>query len=172
MHRRLKSLIFSRCGSAAVEMALVTPILITLMFGSFELGNYFMDNHVVAKAVRDGARFAARQSFTSYPACSGSPNDPALTQIKNVVRTGQVGSGGSARLPGWTDPNTISVTVSCNTTGNGGAAFSGIYSGMTSGAPVVTVSADVPYTSLFSTVGFSSASLTLHGTSQAAVMGI
>jgi len=153
-------------------MALVAPMLITLMFGSFELGNYFLDDHVVTKAVRDGARFAARQPFTYYSACSGSPSDPALTQIKNVVRTGQIANGGTARLPGWTSASTITVTISCNTTGNGGSAFSGIYTGMTTGAPVVTISADVPYTSLFNSLGFSSTSLRLRGSSQAAVMGI
>jgi len=147
-------------------------MLITLMFGSFELGNYFLDDHVVTKAVRDGARFAARQPFTYYSACSGSPSDPALTQIKNVVRTGQIANGGTARLPGWTSASTITVTISCNTTGNGGSAFSGIYTGMTTGAPVVTISADVPYTSLFNSLGFSSTSLRLRGSSQAAVMGI
>ena len=172
MSRRIQSIFFSSNASAAVEMALVAPMLITLLFGSFELGNYFLDDHVVTKAVRDGARFAARQSFTYYSACSGSPSDPALTQIKNVVRTGQIADGGTARLPGWTSASTITVTISCNTTGNGGAAFSGIYTGMTSGAPVVTISADVPYTSLFNSLGFSSTSLRLRGSSQAAVMGI
>ena len=46
-------------GAAAAEMALVLPILIALMFGSFELGNYFLNQHVVTKAVRDGLRFEA-----------------------------------------------------------------------------------------------------------------
>lgn len=172
MSKRLRSFLLSCDASAAVEMALVAPMLITLMFGSFELGNYFLDDHVVTKAVRDGARFAARQPFTYYSACSGSPSDPALTQIKNVVRTGQIANGGTARLPGWTSASTITVTISCNTTGNGGSAFSGIYTGMTTGAPVVTISADVPYTSLFNSLGFSSTSLRLRGSSQAAVMGI
>ena len=172
MSKRLRSIALSCAASAAVEMALVAPMLITLMFGSFELGNYFLDDHVVTKAVRDGARFAARQSFTYYSSCSGSPSDPALTQIKNVVRTGQIADGGAARLPGWTSASTITVTISCNITGNGGSAFSGIYTGMTSGAPVVTISADVPYTSLFNSLGFSSTSLRLRGSSQAAVMGI
>jgi len=173
MSKRITSLIFCDKGSAAVEMALVTPLLLTLMFGSFELGNYFLDNHVIAKAVRDGARFAARQNFTYFPSCSGAPSDPVATQTKNLVRTGRISSGGNPRLPGWTDANTtISITVSCNTTGNGGAAFTGIYTGVAAGAPVVTVTAAVPYTSLFGALGFNASSLTLNARSQASVMGI
>ena len=47
----------NRCqsGVAAVEMALVAPLLLALLFGSVELGKYFLDQHVVVKAVRDGA---------------------------------------------------------------------------------------------------------------------
>ena len=51
-------------GTAAAEMALVTPLLMALMFGSFELGNYFYTSHIVAKAVRDGARYASRRGFS------------------------------------------------------------------------------------------------------------
>ena len=61
-----------RCGAAAAEMALVAPMLITLMFGSFELGNYFLSEHALAKAVRDGARYATRIAVTNYSCPSGS----------------------------------------------------------------------------------------------------
>src|SRR3546814_3109530 len=71
-----RSLARDRSGAAAAEMALVSPMLIILMFGSFELGNYFLDEHVVLKAVRDGARYAARQNFTTMP-CSGTPTADA-----------------------------------------------------------------------------------------------
>ena len=48
-----------RRGAAAAEMALVTPLLLVILFGAVELGNYFYNEHIVVKAVRDGARFAA-----------------------------------------------------------------------------------------------------------------
>ena len=54
-------------GAAAAEMALVLPLLILIMFGSFEMGNFFWESHIANKAVRDGARFAARQNFTDMP---------------------------------------------------------------------------------------------------------
>src|SRR3546814_14553595 len=64
---------------------------IILMFGSFELGIYFLDEHVVLKAVRDGARYAARQNFTTMP-CSGTPTADAA--IKNLVRYGNIAGSG------------------------------------------------------------------------------
>jgi Flp pilus assembly protein TadG len=150
-------------GTAAAEMALVTPLLITLMFGAFELGNYFLSEHVVVKAVRDGARFAGRQSFDTMPCGGPAANE---TQIKNLVRTGTL-TGTSPRLAGWTSNTTITVTITCEPTASG---YSGIYSGLTD-VPIVTVSASVPYSSLFNSLGFSSASLNLNAESQATVMG-
>lgn len=167
MSRRIAHLFRSESGSAAAEMALVTPLLLTLMFGSFELGNYFLDDHVVAKAVRDGARYAARKDFSYFTACSGEPTGTVATETKNLVRTGQVASGGTARLPHWDSPSTITITVTCNGTFSGG-----VYRGQASGAPVVTVSAVVPYSSLFNSLGFSSSSLSLQARAQASVMGI
>jgi Flp pilus assembly protein TadG len=154
-------------------MALVTPLLLTLMFGSFELGNYFLDNHVVAKAVRDGARYASRRSFSDFT-CSSAATD-IVDKTRNLTRTGQVATGGTARLPGWTSATSVTVTVTCNTTGNGGSGFTGVYTGlagMGGGAPVVTVTASVPYHSLFQALGFNATALTLNARAQAPVMGI
>lgn len=180
--RNIIALMRSSSGTAAAEMALVTPLLVGLMFGAFELGNYFYSEHVVAKAVRDGARFAGRQGFSSFSACTGEPtgtvpvtlpsasNVATATAIRNIVRTGQIASGGSARLAGWTNNNSIAIAITCNTTSTG--AGKGIYLGQTTGIPVVTVTATVGYTSLFSTLGLSNgSSLNLVARSQAPVMG-
>lgn len=156
-------------GTAAAEMALVLPLLLIIMFGSFELGNYFRNEHILVKAVRDGARFAARHNFDNYAACSGTVGDPLLTDTRNVVKTGVV-SGGTDRLPSWT-ATTISVTMACATT-TGGQTMNGIYKGRASGAPIVTVSATVPYTPVLRSFGFSGVGLNLNASQQAAVMGI
>src|SRR3546814_8876490 len=87
-----RSLARDRSGAAAAEMALVSPMLIILMFGSFELGNYFLDEHVVLKAVRDGARYAARQNFTTMP-CSGTPTaDAAIKNLRSEEHTSELQS--------------------------------------------------------------------------------
>lgn len=168
MRARLLPHVFTcRKGAAAAEMALVTPVLVVLMFGSFELGNYFLSEHVVVKAVRDGARYASRQGFTNFT-CPNTVNSTVVSNIQSVTRTGAV-SGGTNRLRGWTNNSTVTVTLSCTSVGS---TYSGIYKGMTD-VPVVTVAASVPYSSLFQTLGFiTSGPLSLNAQSQSAVMGI
>lgn len=162
-----------RCtrGTAAAEMALATPMLIALMFGSFELGNYFLSEHVVVKAVRDGARYAGRLSFSEYD-CANTANAARDDKIQNVVRTGQVTdvTPDKPRLRGWTnaiEDTTITVNVACSA-----ATTGGIYKDKTGGAPVVTVTAAVPYSSLFGIVGLADPDLTLNAEAQATVNGI
>jgi len=157
-------------GSAAVEMALVMPFLLVLMFGSFELGNYYLDNHVIAKAVRDGARFASRR----VP-LKGSCVDTIATtntsgfenEIKNVTVYGTLAAG-TARISNWV-PAAVTISYSCKTTGSP----TGLYSEMTDHqAPVVTVSATASYVSFFGNAGFSATNLNLVARSEVPVMGL
>jgi Flp pilus assembly protein TadG len=164
----LRPLLNDRSGSAAAEMALLLPFLVLLMFGGVELGFYFYNQHQVVKGVRDGARFAARQSFTSLNCNGGTPSTiPAdvETAIKEITRTGQV-SGGTARVSGWVNGD-IAVSVTCPTT----PVTTGIYNGMAN-APQVNVTATVSYASLFDGVGVVDSTYTLRASQQAAVMGI
>jgi Flp pilus assembly protein TadG len=138
-------------------MALVAPMLMALLFGSVELGNFFWNEHVVIKAVRDGARYAARQPMSNYFNASSGCLDPdadLTDKVTNVVRTGAVGDGGTARLSYWTDTSTIDFTVECRAQSETEGDVTGIYNGMTYdgdavGAPVVIIKATVPYRSLF-----------------------
>lgn len=150
-------------ASAAAEMALVTPLLLLLMFGSFELGNYFLSEHAVQKGVRDAARYASRLPISDYPSCTETTD--AELRIIRVARTGEP-DGTVARVAGWTDDVT-DVEVTCDDTGT----HTGIYSvyPFPDGVPTVTVSAAVPYQSLFGAIGLGNPSLTLNADSQAAV---
>lgn len=163
----LRRLLREKSGSAAVEMALVTPLLMTIMFGSFELGNYYLDNHVVVKAVRDGARYASRQAFTKFT-CPSTVDATIAGNIRNVTRTGNIAGTGTPRLPSWTD-GTITVSVRCvsNTTNT----YSGIYDDFPN-VMIVKVNATVPYASLFKVIGFNSTAININASSEAAVMGI
>ena len=172
----MKRLLRADRGSAAAEMALVTPILLLLLFGSMEIGNYFYNEHVLVKGVRDGARYAARQAFANYTTCTGSPPQTVIDSTKQLVRTGQL-SGGTDRLPRWTDAATeFTITISCKTA-VGTTGMSGIYSGVTNaggaavGAPIITVSASLPYRPLVAPFGIGTG-LELNASQQAAVMGI
>jgi len=151
-------------GAAAAELAMLLPFLILLMFGSFETGKFFLDSHTIQKAVRDGARYAARQSFTNMP-CGGTATNE--TAIRNLVRTGTTQSGGTPRVTYWTDPATITVTITCDT----GQTYSsaGLYTAVAGGARRVRVSALVPYNTLF---GITLGSASVQARSEAAVMGI
>ncbi len=179
MRGLLRLLASDASASAAVEMALVAPLLLIIMFGSVELGNYFMDEHTLVKAVRDGARFAARQSFTNYTSCSGSPGGTVVGDTQNVVMYGYT-SGTTVLTPNITAPD-VTLSVSCAASvdsqdmlGIYRSRFGGTCDGDTANgcAQVVTVSATVPYRSILGSYGFSGFGLNLYAASQAAVTGI
>ena len=148
---------------------MVLPLLLVLMFGSLELGNYFMNEHTLVKSVRDGARYAARQSFTNYTSCSGSPGGTVVADTRNVVMNGVV-SGGTIITPNITAAN-VTVTTSCMANA-AGQPMTGIYQGRANGAQIVTVNAMVDYRPVISAFGFTGIGLKLNAASQAAVSGI
>ena len=166
-------------ASAAAEMALVMPLLLILMMGSVELGNYFLDEHVLVKGVRDGARFAARQAFVNYNGCTGTAADVPQAVIDNtklIVRKGSLTSTDSDLLPNWDDAaTTFTVQTTCTATA-GSTTMGGIYAGNIVGtvnaAPVVIVTASVPYKNVLSTFGFTGKGYALNATQQATVTGI
>lgn len=162
-----------RRGTAAVEMALVAPMLLALLFGSVELGNYFRSEHVLLKGVRDGAIYAARQEIpVNYDCSGGTPTVPAgvVTQTKTLVRTGALG-GGSDLLPKWDDASTtFTITVSC-VTAAGGTTMSGLYLSNGGKVPVLTVAADLPYNSVLGMIGLRLTGLRVHAQEQTAAYG-
>ena len=180
MKRLAPSLWKNESGAAAAEMALVAPLLIVLMFASFEMGNYFLSEHAVIKQVRDGARYGSRLTLASDYSCSAGPNlstifesADAAANIVNVTQTGSVDGAATGRFPAefWTscaDGAPVSVTVRCVDKDS----YSGIYSTLDGDIPVIMVSANVTYPSLFGALGFDTSGLCLRAESEAAVYGI
>ncbi len=150
-------------------MALSLPLLLVLLFGSFELGYYLLSEHVVQKSVRDAARFGARLAMANYPSCTVPNNGTAEQQIRRVARFGNVAGTGNPRLIGWTADNMTTVSIACDNTSSYGTG--GLYEDFPNGAPVITVSATVPYPTFFGILGLGSVSLNLNSHSQAAVIG-
>lgn len=159
-------------GSAAVEMALVAPFVILLTFGAAELGNLFYNQHVLSKAVRDGARYAGRQPFSDYNMGACTMTSAAEARTRRLVRTAQLASAGSAsRLPNWDEadePTTIDVTVACDSSGT----YEGVYVNNANVAAAVTVAASVPYTPIIGSIAFNATGITLNAESEAAVAGL
>lgn len=163
-----------RRGAAAAEMALVMPLLLVIMIGSVELGHFMYNEHILAKAVRDGARYAARQGFANYD-CSGEPSATVRDNTRELVQT-MVLSGGADRMVNLA-ATTIDVQERCVASATGLSStenMSGIYDELAlGGAPVVRVSATVPYTPVIGApFGFSGVGLNLNASQEAAVMGI
>ena len=159
-------------GVAAAEMTLVAPLLILLLFGMVEIGNLFYNQHILAKAVRDGARYAARQPFADYDMGSCTMSAGAITRVRRLVRTAQLAAAGSAaRVPNWVEADeasTISVNVDCDASNT----YTGVYVGNGNVAAAVTVQATVPYSPLIGSIAFSTTGLNLSARSQAAVAGL
>jgi Flp pilus assembly protein TadG len=181
------ALLHANDASAAVEMALVIPFLLALLFGSVELGNFFMSEHALEKQVRDGAGYAARLALKNPYNCTADPStvfaDPdATTHIINVTETGAVTGTGFARWnPSYwtqtcgTDAQTVTVGITCvakDDIDTKGTGQTGIYTGLDGDIPVVTVSARVKYLSVLSSLGFSAPNLCMTAESKAAVQGI
>ena len=185
MMRTLLGLLRTDQASAAVELALVTPFLLILSFGSVELGNLFMDQHALEKQVRDGARYAARQTLSDSYSCPTTvfkdPNAEANTI--NVTKTGAVSGTGNPRWPSsyWArtctgQTATVFVDVRCvdkDEIDTGADGHTGIYSALAgTDIPVVKVSAKVKYRSVLAMVGFNATNVCLSAESEAPVQGL
>jgi hypothetical protein len=146
-------------------MALVLPMTMALIFGGFEAGNYMLTQHKVIKGVRDGARYAARLSYSNYDCTTGTVSTTALDDIIAVTRSGQPDGAGPVRVRGW-DAADVSVSLDCDT-----GTRTGIYRDMDS-APRILVATRVDYPSILGTLGFDTDGAIVRAQSQAAVMGL
>lgn len=96
-------------GLAAVEAAIVLPLLLLLFIGTAELGRALMHYDTLAKGVRDGARYLATNAiddFTSTIDVSATVE----TAAKNLARYGNTTGTGDTLLPNYTDAH-LSIDV-------------------------------------------------------------
>lgn len=175
-YRLTKRLAVDCAGNAAAEMAMVTPLLLILMLGCLEVGTYYWNEHVLLKAVRDGARYAGRQDFSNYSGCSSTGTDisssTVATNTKLIVQKGSLDSTQPNLLPNW---STATFKVSCKSMSTaGGQTLTGLYTNNPTGvADVVTVEATLTYRPVAAVaLGFSGVGYQLYAASQAAVSGI
>lgn len=86
-------------GLAAVEMTLVTPLLLLLMFATAELGRALFQYNTLTKAVRDGVRHAATHALTGSTGVV-LLQDTLVQEIRNLVVYGNASGTGSPLLEG------------------------------------------------------------------------
>lgn len=84
----------SRRAAVAVEAALVMPLLITLLFGIWEVGRYVDATQITANACREGGRQAStglqtaaqiRQNVLAYLANNNVSTTGATVQVVNLT---------------------------------------------------------------------------------------
>jgi Flp pilus assembly protein TadG len=66
-------------GAAAVEFAIILPVLALLILGGMDMAHMYYIKYVITNASREGARYAAKYT---YP-----PTDTSSTAISNYVKT-------------------------------------------------------------------------------------
>ncbi|HET6962466.1 MAG TPA: TadE/TadG family type IV pilus assembly protein [Terriglobia bacterium] len=125
-------------GAELVEFALVLPFLLLCCAGVIEFGRAYYTYNILAKAVRDGARFASAAGITS----AGVISTATTTNVQRIVVYGNIDGTGPTKLPGLTTGQ-VSLTPST----------------ITLSEHYVTVGVAYPYTPLFQLVMPSTISL-------------
>jgi len=98
-----KKFIFNQKGAAAVEFAIVLPILIMLVFGIVEFGIAYNNWISLTHAARHGARIAAVEDYESIEDFENKVRESSPTvTIETITLSGQDGNIG--------DPVVVTVT--------------------------------------------------------------
>lgn len=159
----VRPFIRNQSGAAAVEMALILPAALALLFVTFDGAYYMLCEQRVVKGVRNAARYAARLDLSNY-ACPGGTFSGNTAAVQNLARTGTL-TGGNATIPGWQNSD-VQVSVACS------AGRGGIYEASGGNAPVVRVSTKVAYPSLMGTMGFTDQPVFIAATAESPVAGL
>jgi Flp pilus assembly protein TadG len=100
--RALRALLRRDEGSAAVEFAIVLPVLLLVLFGIVDFGRAFWTYNVAVSALREGGRAAAVAGLTGTTCPSTEIVDRARARTVTYLQT-VFGTG----------PQIPSVTVTC-----------------------------------------------------------
>lgn len=144
-------------GAMLVEMALITPLMLSLSAGVFEFGNLIHKKLLIEAGLRDAARYAARcrpTESTGTGTCS--------VIAKNLAATATFDGTGAVRVAGWTaasvtvQPQFLTIPVTIDGSGNQN------YRNSSSNVYTVRVSTSFPYAgvSLLSYLGLGPITLT------------
>ncbi len=121
----LSSLWRDRSGVSLVEFAFVAPILLTMLYGTIEVGRVFFQANAVERGLRGAALFAAR---SPWPLSTADQ-----TTVLNLARTGNETGTGHFLADGWAEPGSDFNIASAN------------FPVGTDVIPIIRVSAAVPF---------------------------
>ncbi|HEY3731857.1 MAG TPA: TadE/TadG family type IV pilus assembly protein [Steroidobacteraceae bacterium] len=118
-------------GFAMVEFVIAAPVLLLLMCGTVEFGQYLIQYSTLNDSVRNAARYVSGAVLDSTGALlrTGGAWGTLVTQGQNLAVHGNIAGTGAALLPGLT---TAQITVTENTATDN-----------------ITVTAAYPYQSVF-----------------------
>jgi len=108
-------------GAAAVEFAILLPVLVLLLFGTIEFGLLLFNKQVITNASREGARAGIVSKTPRLPFSTGDPTKDSITKIVGDYCLGNLVTFGAPNVPIVTCSSTgqefgddLTVTVSYN----------------------------------------------------------
>ena len=87
-----------RQGQAAVETALILPLIVMMLFGAFQFGRVFYLYNTLQKSLRGGVQYVLRSQGVNF--CD--PNDPILIDARNFIVFGNLQGTGDPVVTGLT----------------------------------------------------------------------
>lgn len=116
-------------GVSAVEFALFLPLLLVLLGGTLDVGRAIHQAQTLDKALRTGAAYAAHVAEPF--------SETTRVTVENLVKTGSPERDGAYLISGFSSPN-AKVSLASSSYDLDGTAV-----------PVIRISAEVPFDSLF-----------------------
>jgi hypothetical protein len=100
----------NRRGAVAVELAVLLPVLLVLVFGTIEIGRGLEAAHLMTNAAREGARFAAmdREGMLGQ---NQTTNDKIESDVRNFLTASGL-NGGMATIDIVSVPGSTGGTAS------------------------------------------------------------
>lgn len=128
-------------GVAAVEMAIILPLLMVILFGIINFGTVFYNYIVLTNAAREGARWGSINTVATAPnpsLCSGSsttgtPLNPCIVTNRQaqdlLISYGTpTNTSTTAAITEGTDPDTYVLTVTVHSDYGGIGYFKSFFS--------------------------------------------
>jgi Flp pilus assembly protein TadG len=141
LRKKTRKFLGNRCGSAMIELAIGSGVLMSVFTAAFQYGYIFYQYNVLYSAIENAARFASTYPYTddcntplpstfstavkamavygNPAATSGTPLVPGLTTSNINVQISGLGTCGVTWAP-------TAVTVSIGGTDDSGAAISSL----------------------------------------------